>query len=419
MTHVVPRGLVDGWQRDDAEGEPESEAPGRPEPDEPRPRAPETRAPETRTRDTLRPPAPGQVEHVSIPPPAGLRAVRARRPSSVPPPPRPSSVPPPRPVSSQPPRADRRSEGPGVKAERAVAKIDALGSSVPEPLPPDRDQQLEKLVREIAKAGPESAEPLRRRLNRFAGEGAAALARVFPGMLWVDLSRPHRPLRSAAHLSAAAGAMVALGDHAVPHVAGLLRASRTETRVAAALVAGDLVDGALVEPLAARLHDDHPAVRNAAMLALRASALLPEARQLHAELVFTLQDEQKKLEWRQRAAWTLGQLRDAESVPHLIEALGGESALAESARDALRRITGRDVGRYRFRWRSWWKRNGEAGRVRWLADALDQSDAKLRQRAAEELVLLTGRGFDRRHAATTREGAKELAAFFLTPPAQP
>lgn len=402
MTHVVPRGPVDGWQRDGAdEGEPDEERPER----------------GRSVRDTLRPPAPGQTERVSIPPPAGLRGLQTKRSSAPPPPPRISS-PPPRPVSSRPPhppsdRPDRRSEGPRVTAERAVARIDALGSSFPEPLPPDREQQAEKLAKDIAKAGPESAEPLKRRLVRFERDGAAALARVFPGMLWVDLSRPHRPLRSAAHLSAAAGAMVALGDHAVPFVAQLLRAARTETRLAAALVAGDLVDGALVEPLAARLHDDHPAVRNAAMLALRASALLPEARQLHAELVFTLQDEKRKVEWRQRAAWTLGQLRDAASVPHLVEALGGEAPLAETARDALRRITGKDHGRYRFRWRSWWKRNEGAGRLGWLAAALDQSDAKLRQKVFDELVLLTGRGFDRRHAVTTREGARELQAFFL------
>lgn len=304
-------------------------------------------------------------------------------------------------------RDPRTEEGRARLAERAVASIDALHSAIPEPLPPDREQRIKAVVKELAGSGPESDGPIRKRLLAFGPECLPLLARAFPGNLWIDLNRPHRPIRAARHLSGCASAMVAFGDAAVPHVALLLRAPRPEVRLAACVVAADLMSGELVRPLAARLQDELAVVRNAAMLALRASSLLPEARMLRSELIATLEDTDKKREWRRKAAWTIGQLRDAEAVPHLIELLS-DSDVSDMVRQSLMLLLGRDHGRFQFRWRSWWKKHGPDGRARWLIDALDQKDAELRARAAEELVLLTGEGFDARHATTTREQAREL-----------
>ncbi len=313
-----------------------------------------------------------------------------------------------RPSRRDPRRADPEGGQP-VRMERAVAAIDARDTAIPEPLPPDRQQRVAQLVRELAKSGPESDGPIRKRLLAMGPECLPALCRAFPGNLWIDLNRPHRPVRSARLLSGLSGALAAFGDPAVPYVATLLRAPRAEVRLAACVVAADLIHGDLVRPLAARLQDELGVVRNAAMLALRACALLPEARALRHELVAMIQDESKKKDWRKKAAWTIGQLRDPEAVPHLIEALS-DSAVHDTARQALVTIIGRDHGRFVFRWRSWWRSHGEEGRGAWLIDALDQKDAALRARVAEELVLLTGEGFDLRNATTTREQAVELGA---------
>ncbi|MCB9595607.1 MAG: hypothetical protein H6719_22995 [Sandaracinaceae bacterium] len=380
--------------------------------------------------DTLRPPAPGREESISIP-------VRGRRPDrSSPPsaPPRraPSSEPPaatfarepvpspprlpreamPERPSSRPPKGDPRSDGGGVFAEIVRgAKLDARESSIPDPLPPDRRQRVLQIVSELARCGPESDAPLRKQLLKLGTDALPAVAHAFPGSLWVDLGRPHRPLKSARHLSGLANTLIAYGDDAVPYVASLLRATRPETRLSAALVATDLVHGELVKPLAARLQDDVPLVRQAAMGALRASALLPEARRLRAELIGTVEDTQLKAQWRKKAAWMIGQLRDAEAVPRLIELLGDDD-VSEVCRETLVLLVGRDVGRFRFRWRSWYKSHGEEGRARWLIAALDQPDQERRAVVAEELVLLTGEGFDRRHAIATREQAKELGQHY-------
>lgn len=393
--------------------------------------------------DTLRPPAPGRAEQVSIgrprrpasKPPIEERAdPLPSAPSSIPPPPdgwpsaRDSSVPPPERSPSQgraspppprrsppPPRKpiDPRSEaGGGVYAERARGSFDARNVAMPAPPAPDRARRIEALVRELVRSGPENDEPVRLSLVAMGPEVLPALCRVFPGALWVDLSRPHRPLRSGRQISAVAACLSAFGDRAAPHLPALLRASRPEVRLAAALVAADIRDGSLVRPLAVRLWDEVPAVRNAAMIALTASAHLPEAMLLRQELVATLSDERTPEKWRKKAVWTLGQLRDAEAAPLLVEQLAAERDVAKVARQCLTLLVGRDLGRFRLRWRAFFRRHANESRVEWLIDALDQADATARLRATEELILATGEGFDRRHAAATRETARELAEFY-------
>ncbi|HHH28408.1 MAG TPA: HEAT repeat domain-containing protein [Polyangiaceae bacterium] len=293
------------------------------------------------------------------------------------------------------------------------ATVDAVQASLPAPIAPDRRQRIQELVEQLARSGPESHEPMRARLLKFGEDALPILTGRFPGSLWVDLSRPHRPLESAAHASGLAAAMVAFGELAVPYVERLLRAPRAEVRVTAALVATDLKHGQLVKPLATRLQDEVPLVRRAAMIALRACADLPEAMHIRAELLQTAENRGQENQWRRKAIWMIGQLRDADAVPRLIELLS-DSAVSEVARETLVRLVGRDVGRFRFSWRSWWKSQGPKGRLRWLVVSLDQEDAKQRVQVADELVLLTGRGFDRRHAVATREQARGLGEYYLS-----
>jgi HEAT repeat protein len=384
-----------------------------------------------RRSDTLRPPAAGNEERVSLRVPvvplftieedledstpsaetAPIEDVPPsdERASSRPPPPSRDS----RVDSSMRPRAPdpRTDEGHTVRAEIARSSIEATRSSIPAPTAPDRDARILAIARELASSGPELDAPLRRRLLAIGPDAVPHLCRVFPGALWVDLTRPHR-LRGAHQISAAASCLVAFGEHAVPYLPRLLKSRHLQVRLAAVLVAGDLVDGSLVRPLTQRLSDEVPAVRNLAMLALRACALLPQMRELRAEMISTLEDSRTPAKWRRKAAWTLGQLRDAEAVPLLIDQLGAEPEVATVARQALITVTGRDLGRFRIRWHAYWARNSMKPRLEWLIDALDQSEAELRARVAEELVLLTGEGYDRRHAASSRDAAKDLAQHY-------
>jgi len=387
--------------------------------------------PETKKRSTLRPPAPGGEESVSVP-----RLKAPGRPSSEPPPqaasgtrPRPEPPqtdgdPPPsvamvlRSPTPRPPgpaserAADPRTDGRAHLAERAGgAGLDALSSAIPEPLPPDRLQRVHAVVRELAVCGPEADGPLRQQIRSFGLDALSAVAHAFPGSLWVDVSRPHRPLSTARHLSGLASALLEFGDDAVPYLPSLLRAARPEVRLSASLVARGVAHGDLVQPLAARLQDDVVLVRQYAMMALRACAELPEHRALRGELYTTFEDTTNKAQWRRKAAWMIGQLRDTEAVPRLIEHLG-DREVGAAVRETLVLLVGRDVARFRWGWRSWHKAHAHDGRTSWLIESLDQPDPELRGQAVEELVLLTGQGFDRRHATATREQARELADFY-------
>ncbi len=351
-----------------------------------------------------------KVARDAVPSRPGSEAPPTRRPSSDPPPPtwRRSSRPPPG-IATADPRTD---EARGVYAERVRTSLDALGASMPEPPPPDRRQRIEALVRELAGAGPEADLPVQKRVLAMGADALPFLASAFPGALWVDLSRPHRPLRTGRKVSAIAACLAAFGEPAVPHVIPMLRAPEPALRVAAALIAADLAHDALVAPLAARLWDDSAAVRNAAMIALGASAHLAEMRKLQGELAATLSDPSSPEGWRAKAAWTVGQLRDPGMAPLLIEQLAAEAVVARIARRSLVLLVGRDLGRFRVRWRRFFAQQGDRSRIEWLIDALDQADERARARALDELVLATGEGFERRAEIATREGAQGLAALY-------
>ena len=239
-----------------------------------------------------------------------------------------------------------------------------------------------------------------------------ALCKAFPGALWVDLTRPHRPLRSALQASPVAAALSAFGEASMPFIPALMRAARPELRLVAILVAADLAHDDLVQPLAARLWDDIPVVRNAASSALNGHSHLPALRDLREELVGTLRDSGSPEKWRKKAVWTLGQLRDVEATPLIVDQLGAETGVAKIARQVLLLLIGRDLGRFRVRWHTFLRRQSGRSRVEWLIDALDQPDADARMRVADELILATGEGFDRRHAAAMRDTARELGAFY-------
>ncbi|MBX3275052.1 MAG: HEAT repeat domain-containing protein [Sandaracinaceae bacterium] len=381
--------------------------------------------------DTLRPPAPGREDRVALP---GARRPRsspppraaspapaegaAKRPTSSYPPPSRSSYPPPaseaprRRPSSRPPKGDPRGDGGGVFAELVRgAALDARESAAPDPLPPDRSERIGRLVTQLARSGPDDAGPLVRQLVAFGNDALPAVAAAFPGVLWVDLARPHRPLESGRLVSGLANTLIAFEARAAPYLTSLLRAKRPETRLAAALVATDLRLGALVQPLAARLLDDVPVIRHTASRALHAVRDLPETAAVREELLRVVESRSVEPKWRARAAAMIAQLRDERAVERLIDLLG-DAELEAACREALVLLVGRDVGRFRLQWHAWHAVHGRRGRASWLIDALDQPDPERRAAVVNELVLLTGEGFERRHAIATREQARELGEHY-------
>ena len=93
------------------------------------------------------------------------------------------------------------------------------------------------------------------------------------------------------------------------------------------------------------------------------------------------------------AAAALGELRDGEAVPALIDALGGSPSVARVAAGALVEIAQQDFGHSRKKWLAWWEQHKGAERVAWLLEGLSHRSPEIRFSSSEELRLITGEYF--------------------------
>ena len=101
---------------------------------------------------------------------------------------------------------------------------------------------------------------------------------------------------------------------------------------------------------------------------------------------------------------TLAELRDAQSIPALLERLiPASSPVAARAHDALRTLAAQDFALSRRRWLSWWQTNQERPRVAWLLDGLGHRTVEVRALALAELRALAGQDFGYAADAPKRE----------------
>ncbi|MCS6911665.1 MAG: hypothetical protein RMK29_09410 [Myxococcales bacterium] len=162
-----------------------------------------------------------------------------------------------------------------------------------------------------------------------------------------------------------------------------------EVRYYVALCFSELPVEDAIRPLGHRLFDEDDAVRMAAVTALRNCPPGPELRDLLETLRSDLLGPDTR---RQRfAAEALGELRDVQAVPRLIQLLSHEDPLlASAAARALQTITKQDFGRSRWRWRLWWRRHAGEPRLQWMLSGLGHPSAAVRASAQDELRGLSG-----------------------------
>jgi HEAT repeat protein len=165
-------------------------------------------------------------------------------------------------------------------------------------------------------------------------------------MLLAPLSEPHATVRTAAlaALRRAKGAKYAVS------AAVLLKDPEPAVREAAVITLGELREPACLDPLLGALGDKSRAVREEAAYAL---GRLGDKKAVPA-LILLAQDEDPRL--RDLAGRALGKLKDARAVDVLLLNLADEhKSVRETSADALRAITGQNLGADRARWEAWWK----------------------------------------------------------------
>jgi hypothetical protein len=185
---------------------------------------------------------------------------------------------------------------------------------------------------------------------------------------------------------------VAFREAAAPRLVGALDDVDPEVRFCALACLAESVHPASLPAVVGRLFDEDPAVRAAALEVLRAHQPLPAFEGAGRVIRAALADARPAV--RVSAVTALGELRDAESVPALMAALGDpDDDVVEAAHRALTVITRQDFGAHAAPWITWWAGAGQRHRVEWLIDALLHPTPAIRHEANEELKRLTGQYF--------------------------
>ena len=227
----------------------------------------------------------------------------------------------------------------------------------------------------------ERATLLARMVDR-ADEVAPVLVDQLPGPLDVE---PEALARTpAADQGPVLAAVAALGPAAVRPLLALLTDPAPARRRAAAALLGQAGDARGFLPLADRCFDPDPEVAAAARGALAAHRRDPAMKAVPDRLRRALLSGLS--ERAAAAARAISALRDAESIPLLIQALeGSDAGTAAASADALFAITMQRHGTAARQWLMWWKVNRGRGRAEWLFGALSSEDREVRVQAATEL----------------------------------
>ena len=269
---------------------------------------------------------------------------------------------------------------PEPPAECEPAASEPPDPSVPQLFPEDPGY----LVGAFLTTGPTTptrADLLARLVER-AGAAAPILCELLPGPL--DVPPEALATTPAAEQGPVFAALVAIGQAAVPSLLAVLSDADPARRRAATALLGAIGDPATLAPLADRCLDPDPAVAEAAREALAAQRGTPAIRPVPERLRRALASG---LAVRAAlAARALSALRDAESIPNLIQALeGADAATAAAAAEALSAITLQRHGTSPRQWLLWWKENRGRGRAEWLFGGLTAEDREVRAAAAAEL----------------------------------
>jgi hypothetical protein len=152
--------------------------------------------------------------------------------------------------------------------------------------------------------------------------------------------------------------------------------------------------------LCAVADDAESEARLAALRVLRTRLGSPRVRQLADKLRADLWGPSERAVL---AASALGELRDAQAVPALIEALGGPPSVSRTAARALLDIAQQDFGQSRKKWQAWWDEHKTTDRVAWLLEGLAHRAPEIRFSSSEELRAITGEYFGYHYDLPKRE----------------
>lgn len=261
--------------------------------------------------------------------------------------------------------------------------------SQPKPAEDER-KQAEQLLSDLCKRKIDEELHGVQALRALGEPALQLLLQKFPGPLWFDRRKPHARVPFGRDIGPVCRALEAFGSEALARFAPLLRSESTESRYYATLFACDRVHPALLEPLLERLFDEDAQIRLLVRDVLPHYRKLPGFARVAERLGTQAATEGSPLHARLAAIDAIGVLRDAASVPKLIELIvHPDKQISVPAHRALTAITCQDFGKSARKWRSWYEDNAQRHRVEWLIEGLMHADQALRAAAGLELQKLT------------------------------
>lgn len=282
-------------------------------------------------------------------------------------------------------RADFVSMAPAVRESLRPAMHDEG-----EALNIDLTGEADRLVERLAASTPGEEAPLVSALVRLGPAGVAALVRRFPGPSWAQRGQLHKRTIAGRDLGPLPRALWAFDDEMIPAVQELLEAQHADSRLYAAVIAGDRVHPDLLWPLYRRLFDPEGSVR------LIVSETLPLYRNTQGfdDVLKSLRkragDQRESLQNRLAALEAVASLRDVSSIDVLSDLAGHtDRQYSLPAQRALVAITGQDFGDSTKKWKAWHGKNAQLNRAQWLIESLMHSEERVRATAGNELQKLT------------------------------
>src|SRR5262249_35059719 len=154
-------------------------------------------------------------------------------------------------------------------------------------------------------------------------------------------------------------------DRAVPYIASLLDERTADVRFYATLLAAELPNAELVQPLARRIFDEDEGTSLLVLDVLRAfRRFRAEIDDVLEGLRATARIPSRGVGTRGMAIRALGELRDERSLYFLMQMLGSdEKELSKTAHQALVVLTRQDFGEAQRRWEGWVDEHGHRHRI--------------------------------------------------------
>ncbi|MGM0595779.1 MAG: hypothetical protein ACQES9_01945 [Myxococcota bacterium] len=217
----------------------------------------------------------------------------------------------------------------------------------------------------------------------------------FPGMITWQEDSPEAPLPPPHEHGPLLAFVIDWGLPAVPALLDLFDSESLKARFYAIYCFYELRLPEVLFRISEKLFDYSQKIRSIAAKVLLSYSGHEELDQIISNIREHLHNND--IFFQKCAIEALGQLRDRESVPVLLDKLHQEDHENEqSIQQSLRLLTLRDFGNKIDRWNSWWVVNKNRHRIRWIIESLRQSDRSLRVEAKKELIRLTGedKGYD-------------------------